>query len=226
MTLSNEFRTFSISHLSPVATAAFGDDGPEIEITIDDIREPALNPVWSLAMQRAVEAENVRLAAAGKAPIDGTAVGYDWVPDWEAWAGIPADAYAFGTWVRHNDIIWQIRIGANVYEPPMFWKAVSEDILPWVQPVGGGDHYKLGDKALHAGAEWLSRRAVNVSEPGTTDGGWLQIGLGGPHPWKHVGNEGYPADWYVTHNGRLWFNPSANTFWEPSIAIWIDEGPL
>lgn len=71
----NELRVFSISHLSPVATVAFGDDGPEIEIAIDNIRQPAGNPDWGALMRRAVAADNVRRVAAGRPSIDGRGVG-------------------------------------------------------------------------------------------------------------------------------------------------------
>lgn len=224
MTLANEFRRFGFSHLSTAATVAFGDEGPDLEVAIADIREPSGNLAWTTAMKRAVEAENVRLAAAGKAPIDGTAVGYDWVPDWEPWNGAAFDAYRFGTWTRHNGAIWQSRIDFNTHEPPSFWKAVTEDVLPWVQPVGAGDHYELNDKVMYGGREWLSRRAVNTWEPGTANSGWLEIGPGGPHPWYYLGAEGYPPGWLVTHTGGvIWRNPGAgSTHWEPGVAVWAE----
>ena len=225
MIASNECRIYRTTHLSDEAAVAFGAAGPELSVPVADIRLPSLAPSWSAAMQRAIDLENARLAGLGKAPIDGLEVGYDWVPDWAPWTGSAFDAYRFGTWVRHLGVIWQSRIDFNVNEPPAFWKSVSEEVLPWVQPLGGGDHYELDDKVTHSDREWQSRRAVNVSEPGTSDSGWLQIGIGGPHPWYFLGNEGYPADWLVTHTGGVvWRSPVDGNFWEPGVAIWVIEG--
>jgi hypothetical protein len=223
---TNELRFYSVTHLEDTATVAFGDDGPELTVPVSDIRSTQRAVDWSSAMQRAVEIENVRLAAAGKAPIDGLGVGYDWVPDWQPWTGAAFDAYRFGTWTRRNGVIWQSRIDFNTHEPPSFWRAVDEEVMPWVQPVGAGDHYELDDKVTHGGREWLSRRAVNTWEPGAADSGWLEIGPGGPHPWYFLGNEGYPADWLVTRpGGAVWRNPGpGSTHWEPGVAVWV-PGP-
>ena len=76
--------------------------------------------------------------------------------------------------------------------------------------------------------EWRNNRPNNnqAFAPPVGGSGWYQIGPGaGPFPWKHVGNEGYVTPWQVTHNGRLWSNPSANNFWEPGVALWVDDGP-
>ena len=90
--------------------------------------------------------------------------------------------------------------------------------------------YQLDAEVLYEpdGTEWINRRPNNSQafDPPVSASGWMQIGPGsGPFPWKHVGNEGYPTPWQVTYNGRLWSNPSANNFWEPGVALWVDIGP-
>lgn len=154
--------------------------------------------------------------------------GNDYEPpaDWAQPEGAH-DAYSLGAIVSHNGSTWVSLIAANVWEPGgANWReVVKEGSLPaWVQPTGAGDAYTVDDEVTHNGEDWKSRRAVNVSEPGTSNSGWYQTS-NTPAPWVHVGNEGYPASWQVTHNGRLWNNPSANNFWEPGVALWVDIGP-
>lgn len=222
---SNELRYFSVSHLEPTARLAFGDDGPEITIQVDDIREATLSPAWDVAMQRAVEAENARLAGLSRRPIDGKRIGYEWVPEWFQPTG-REDAWRFGTWVNHGGAIWRSMIDWNVWEPGVYgWRRQDVVVGPWS---AGAGPYAAGDMVTHPDdgqSVWISRRANNVWEPGTSDSGWLRAGPGGPHPWYHVGAEGYPAEWRVTHNGQVWRNPTDGTHWEPGVAVWIDEGP-
>jgi hypothetical protein len=101
---------------------------------------------------------------------------------------------------------------------------------PWKQPTDQFDAYRLvnaitglPDECSHAGQDWRTRRDNNVWQPGTGDGGWMRIS-NLPAPWLHVGNEGYPLGWQVTHNGRLWQSAAAGNFWQPGVALWTDIG--
>ena len=107
------------------------------------------------------------------------------------------------------------------------WRRIALDggLDPW-----GPGPYALDAEVVYEpdSTEWRNRRANNnqAFAPPVSASGWMQIGPGaGPFPWKHVGNEGVPLGWFNTHNGRLWSNPSANNFWEPGVAVWVDEGP-
>lgn len=90
----------------------------------------------------------------------------------------------------------------------------------------GTNYLAGGEERSHAGEEWRNRRANNTQQlaPGVTGSGWMRIS-NLPAPWYSLGNEGYPTPWQVTHNGRLWSNPSAGNFWEPGAALWVDQGP-
>ena len=230
MTLANEFRRFGFSHLSTAATVAFGDEGPELEVAIADIRGPSGDLSWSAAMQQAVEAENARLAGLGLPPIDGLGVGYEWVPDW-AQPTDATDAWRYGVWTRHDTFIWRSMVDWNVWEPGVYgWRRQDVEVGPWSSGTGP---YQVGEMVTHPTEHevHINRRANNVWEPGTADSGWLRAGIAGPHPWMHIGNEGYPAEWRVTHPHpitsviHIWRNPVPDTHWQPGVAVWIDEGP-
>jgi hypothetical protein len=108
------------------------------------------------------------------------------------------------------------------------WRRISAGggLDPW-----GPATYQLGAQVAHNGEEWVNRRDPNTQAfaPGVDGSGWMQTS-NRPAPWYNLGNEGYLAEWdgtpvRVTHNGRLWRNPTDGTFWEPGVAVWIDEGP-
>lgn len=106
-------------------------------------------------------------------------------------------------------------------------------VLPWAITGQFTAYMKVNeitgmpDRCTHNGETWESRRNTNTWEPpaspADTDRGWLQVS-NTPAPWVHIGNEGYPVGWQVTHNGKLWQNPTEGTFWEPGVAIWTDMG--
>jgi hypothetical protein len=100
----------------------------------------------------------------------------------------------------------------------------------WHQPIDQYDSFLLvnaitglPDETDHAGQSWRTRRNNNVWTPGTSDSGWMRVS-NLPAPWVHVGNEGYPLGWQVTHNGHLWQASANNVFWEPGVALWSDLG--
>lgn len=57
-------------------------------------------------------------------------------------------------------------------ELPALWKrvALTDQILPWSEPVGAHDAYQVGDEVTHNGQTWVSNTANNVWEPGVF--GW------------------------------------------------------
>lgn len=56
---------------------------------------------------------------------------------------------------------------------PAMWKVVHYEEWPeWVQPAGGHDAYKKGDKVSHNGKHWISDADDNVWEPGAY--GWTE----------------------------------------------------
>lgn len=53
------------------------------------------------------------------------------------------------------------------------WKEIGDPTIEWpewIQPVGAGDTYGIGDKVSHSGKHWISNTANNVWEPGVY--GW------------------------------------------------------
>jgi hypothetical protein len=129
-------------------------------------------------------------------------------------------------------------IGDTSFYPenaPALWSRViigAGGVEVWTQPTGGDGKYPLIDTAtglayrvLHLGQTWENRRTLNTSEPSTSGSGWMQVS-NLPAPWYFLGNEGYPLNWEVRHNGRLWRSTSAGNFWEPGVALWTDLGPI
>jgi len=59
--------------------------------------------------------------------------------------------------------------------PALFSRvAYPDEILPWVQPIGASDAYRLGDKVTHLGQTWENTGSdANVWEPGVF--GWVVI---------------------------------------------------
>ena len=59
--------------------------------------------------------------------------------------------------------------------PALFTRvAYPDEILPWVQPIGASDAYRLGDKVTHNGQIWENTGSdANVWEPGVF--GWTVI---------------------------------------------------
>lgn len=49
------------------------------------------------------------------------------------------------------------------------WRNPDPDVAPapWVQPTGGHDAYRLGDRVTHGGQTWTSQHDANVWEPPT-----------------------------------------------------------
>lgn len=142
------------------------------------------------------------------------------------------DGYPLG-WVTRIDDVRYVQEGTLAQLPTgnfnvpgtvgSLWRAVTAGggLDPW----DIGALYQVGDEVSHNGEDWRNRRGNNAANtPGTNASGWLQIS-NTPAPWYFLGNEGYPTPWQVTHNSRLWSNPSAGNFWEPGVALWLDIGP-
>lgn len=87
------------------------------------------------------------------------------------------DSYP-ATWVvTHNGKRWVSTLSGNVWEPGTTgWRQLGDDedvIVPWVQPVGAHDAYKVGDKVTHDAKTWISNAPNNVWTPGVY--GWSEI---------------------------------------------------
>lgn len=109
------------------------------------------------------------------------------------------------------------------------------EVFPWVEPLGAGSEYALGDRVSHNGYIWISRVANNVWEPGVF--GWSIIATATePPPGDDPDPQGetYPA-WVpwdsqpgslyqigdrVSHNGLNWEATVGNNHWEPGVYGW------
>jgi hypothetical protein len=144
------------------------------------------------------------------------------------------DAYPFGAWVEHNGNSYCSEVEANVWEPEpssTLWR-ISPDPgpLPWVQPSGSSDAYKIGAKVTHTVAGrtetlWESNIDANVYEPGddgTSDRWWKPIedAAGEILPWEQpmpgTANAPYEEGQKVTHEGSTWENTVPLNVWPPS----------
>ena len=102
-----------------------------------------------------------------------TAHALEW-SDPELWFQNPVklgDTRTFGgkTWVSLID-------GVNVWQPPVGWREVVASGYPdWVQPTGGHDAYKVGDKVKFSGKNYESVIAANVWSPTAYPAGWKVI---------------------------------------------------
>ena len=83
--------------------------------------------------------------------------------------------------VTHAGTDWEVSqgdgAGGNFWEPGVFGSrdlnpAPTPAVTDWKQPAGAHDAYQVGDKVMHAGAQWISTAANNVWEPGVY--GWVK----------------------------------------------------
>ena len=175
-----------------------------------------------------------------------------WAPGVEGWAiksspgEIPpwvqpgsTNPYPFGAVVTFDGRKKRSLHPANVWSPaaaPDLWAdegAIGGGGEPDIEAWAPGTNYMAGgEERSHGSEEWVNRRPNNTQQlaPGVNGSGWMRTS-NRPAPWYNLGNEGYLAEWAgtpmrVTHNGKLWRNPTNSNNWTPGVAIWIDEGPV
>lgn len=94
------------------------------------------------------------------------------------------DAYRQDATVTHNGKTWRSTTPANVWEPGVSgWREESspdpetgEVTVPdFVQPTGGHDAYKTGDRVTFEGAVWESLIDANVWSPSSYPQGWKKV---------------------------------------------------
>lgn len=106
------------------------------------------------------------------------AVGREDGTDWVQPAGAH-DAYPEGSLVLHDGKEWASLIPANVWEPGVSgWREnVEEGSGPadWVQPTGGHDAYKKGDRVSFEGSVYESLIDENTWSPTEYPAGWSEI---------------------------------------------------
>lgn len=166
-------------------------------------------------------------------------------PTDDSWTGVVAppaeDVIAFsdrvgafvakGLLLSFNSVVYRVfqpHVAANEFNPELtlgvLFKIVPSSTgggLPAWLPFPQGPLYAIGDEVFHTGEDWRSRRANNVSEPGTAAAGWLRIS-GVPYEWFSIGNEGYPIGWIVLQNGNTYLNNLDNNFWDPNTGFgWV-----
>lgn len=118
---------------------------------------------------------------------------------WRAWHGCSVDtalpwvqptgahdAYMTGEYMIWSGGLWLCRVDGTVHTPGELetaWEAVEageaeeepggDEAAAWVQPAGGHDAYKAGDRVTHGGKTWVSAVDGNVWEPGVY--GWEEV---------------------------------------------------
>lgn len=89
--------------------------------------------------------------------------------------------YPVGALVSYNNILYRCvqehvsQAGWNPVDAASLWARTSdpsEEWPEWIQPTGGHDSYKAGDKVSHNGKHWVSDVDNNVWEPGAY--GWTE----------------------------------------------------
>ena len=159
---------------------------------------------------------------------DGSWAAHSWAPLWPD----PMPAIPGYTTQQVADVVAAVQItpAAEVEARALFDAVLLAEglAMAWVQPLGAslGTH-SLGERVGHNGINWISRRAVNVWEPGTFDAGWQPEGPG-PHSWLYIGSEGWLGPVAVTHGGSTYDLPAAATdFREPGTggASWVVQAP-
>jgi hypothetical protein len=149
----------------------------------------------------------------------------------EAWVQ-PVGAgseYQPGSFVFHNNAIWQCRVINCVWEPGVFgWLDPISEVPKWIQPLGAGSEYALNDEVFHREKQWRSNVPANVWEPGGVGiTQWDDITAAdtpveefpawvawpGSGPTYQVGDK-------VSHNGLHWISNTPNNVWEPGVFGW------
>ena len=84
--------------------------------------------------------------------------------------GVGDDGFGYpaGSWVYHNDRLWQSVADGNVWVPGEYgWRDYTDGNVPrWVQPAGSGDAFPTNAEVMHKGRHWRSNHFANVWEPG------------------------------------------------------------
>lgn len=116
------------------------------------------------------------------------------------------------------------------------------EVKAWRQPLDQYDSFRLvnpftgqPDECLHAGKRWRTTIDFNVYEPGSLNGGWVEVDEDGnvieppePEPdewplWVQPtgGHDAYRLGAKVTHNGQRWLNTGSDAnVWEPGVFGW------
>lgn len=229
------------------ARVRFGEE-VDLSVAVGDIRTAIGNPDWLTVRERALAAENARLDAVQRPPIDGSGVGLDDIPEWApppaayGTDGKPA-TYGLGVLVKRSvvypGIVWRSEHPYNAWPPgeSNLWRDVSS---PYPAFNGAAPGMDLGIVCAHSAKLdgngetvsrlWLNRRANNVWTPGTIDCGWIEID-DDPLPYLWIGGEGYPVDWRVTDGGFRWkalADGAGGGGWGPSVVStgWYQEAAV
>lgn len=125
----------------------------------------------------------------------------DAIPEWVNPGTIHSKMYRLGQVVRHNGRIWISNYnGLNSWEPggvgvyDFVWEDITAEVEPpvetpepeetesegepipfFVQPTGGHDAYKIGDKVSYNDAVWESVIDNNVWSPDDYPAGWTKL---------------------------------------------------
>jgi len=80
-----------------------------------------------------------------------------------------------GKLYRANVDLWDTAQNTPAAAPSLWVeiKNPGSEYPDWIQPAGGHDAYKIGDKVTHKGSQWISNAASNVWEPGVH--GWDKV---------------------------------------------------
>lgn len=91
-------------------------------------------------------------------------------PEWDG----DGHEYAVDDYVKYEDLLYRC-VTSHTSQPtwtptdaPSLWSRASdpgEEWPEWIQPTGGHDAYKQGDKVSHNGKHWISDVDGNVWEP-------------------------------------------------------------
>lgn len=144
------------------------------------------------------------------------------------------DAYPKNRWVTHAGYNYYSLIDANVWEPSpqsTLWQiSPLPPPLPWVQPTGAQNAYKINDEVTHtypgrSETHWKSRINANTTEPGadgTFDRWWgpVTATLVTPQPWTQpmpgTARAPYRLDERCTADGKTWKSIHHQNVWPPT----------
>ena len=102
------------------------------------------------------------------------------------WSGDSVDVLAGEKYQAFDDLelklyeVIQSHTTQEGWEPPtvpaLFKRvALSDEILPWVQPTGAHDAYAIGDRVSYQGYTWESTVNANIYAPGVVAGQWVVV---------------------------------------------------